>query len=135
MSIEKQQASTRVLYVVRHGRTDSDLSPHVHDGWLPTPLNSNGLETARKLAARFRGVRPLHIITSPMVRAVQTANMIHGGDSGVTVKTEAARSPSPSTRCATEVPGARKTAVHRASNFLSAFIVELLVSCSPTSSL
>ncbi|MCC7350499.1 MAG: histidine phosphatase family protein [Phycisphaerales bacterium] len=70
----------RVLHVLllRHGVTDANLNGIVQ-GQSPVPLNAEGLEQSRRLAARIAQFKPKvqKLISSDLVRAMQTAGQIH----------------------------------------------------------
>lgn len=63
------------ILLVRHGETDWNLSGQIM-GDQPVPLNANGQRQARQLAVALKG-RPIRaIVTSPVLRAVQTAEAL-----------------------------------------------------------
>lgn len=66
-----------ILYFVRHGRAEDRAD------WPPAndhlrPLTEDGIQDMKKAAAALRklGVRPAAILTSPLVRARQTAEIV-----------------------------------------------------------
>ncbi len=85
------------LYVMRHGPAE-DHADSGMDG--DRALTSNGRERVRSVAALLvdRSEAPLSIVTSPLVRAVQTAEIVASvtsqGDRGATVETRREMSPS-----------------------------------------
>ena len=63
------------IYIVRHGQTDLN-SRHVLQGRSDHPLNATGEEQARATAGRLADVRFSRVYSSPLVRAVRTAEII-----------------------------------------------------------
>ena len=69
------------LYFIRHGQTDFNIS--FDSGEAPTspiwgePLNTTGKEQAEKLADELKGIKFEAIISSPLLRAKQTAEIIN----------------------------------------------------------
>lgn len=66
-----------MIYVIRHGQTALN-SAHALQGRSDAPLNANGEEQAREAGRRFaeRGISFSHVFSSPLVRAVQTAELV-----------------------------------------------------------
>ncbi|MDB4966876.1 MAG: phosphoglycerate mutase, partial [Myxococcales bacterium] len=60
------------LYFVRHGQTDASLNNRFC-GRLDPPLNATGLAMAHALAARYGMEGFVEIVSSPLLRARQTA--------------------------------------------------------------
>ena len=67
-----------MLYIIRHGQTEMN-SRHVLQGRSDFALNEAGLAQAREAAARLRGVRFDRVYSSPLRRAIQTAEQIAPG--------------------------------------------------------
>lgn len=65
----------KVIYVFRHGETDANIE-HRMQGWLDTPLNSNGVAQACALAHKLADVKFDHVYSSPLSRAVDTARAV-----------------------------------------------------------
>ena len=66
------------LVLVRHGETDWNTQ-HRTQGTTDTPLNERGMVQARTLAPRIQRQFPPEIIyTSPLQRAVRTAEILRG---------------------------------------------------------
>jgi len=65
-----------ILYVTRHGETDYNVQKR-YTGSTDIPLNANGLQQAKKLADSLSAVEFDMIISSPLLRAKQTAEVIH----------------------------------------------------------
>jgi broad specificity phosphatase PhoE len=61
--------------LVRHGRTSLNADGRVR-GHLDPPLDDAGRDEVRELAALLEATRPRRILTSPLARAVQTADAI-----------------------------------------------------------
>jgi broad specificity phosphatase PhoE len=60
---------------VRHGQTDANRNG-VLLGRLDPPLNDAGREQASAVAARVSRLEPVRVVTSPLVRAVETAEIV-----------------------------------------------------------
>ena len=75
-------------YFMRHGETDLNRQGRMQ-GQSDYPLNDTGRAQARQAGARFaeRGLRFDRVISSPLVRARQTARRILG-DSSLPVETD-----------------------------------------------
>lgn len=90
--------NSRRIYLLRHGETDWNLLGKIQGGGYDIPLNNNGKLQARKAATELDGI-PLDIIaSSSLVRAKETADILHarhddgsttaagcGGNSGVRI--------------------------------------------------
>jgi broad specificity phosphatase PhoE len=63
------------LVFVRHGQTDANRDG-VLLGRLDPPLNDAGREQAAVVAARVALLTPARVVTSPLVRAVETAEIV-----------------------------------------------------------
>jgi len=66
---------TARVCVVRHGETDWN-SAGILQGWLDVPLNEHGRRQARDLADAFRTAGFSRVYTSPLSRALATAEII-----------------------------------------------------------
>ena len=66
-----------MMYVVRHGQTNMNNRKALQ-GRSDLPLNETGIAQARELAAWLaeRGITFDHVFSSPLVRAVQTAELV-----------------------------------------------------------
>jgi broad specificity phosphatase PhoE len=64
----------RVLYLTRHGETDWNVAGR-WQGHTDVPLNANGYEQARRLAAALRTHAPVAAVSSDLVRAAETARV------------------------------------------------------------
>ena len=67
-----------MICVIRHGQTAMNLR-HVLQGRSDAALNAAGIEQARRAAAGLRGVSFDRVYTSPLRRAIQTAEIIAPG--------------------------------------------------------
>ena len=74
------------LYLVRHGQTDWNLARRFQSR-SDVPLNETGREQARRVGARLTGIRFALVKTSPLVRALETAEIISAG-SGLEPETD-----------------------------------------------
>ncbi|MCR5575933.1 MAG: histidine phosphatase family protein [Oscillospiraceae bacterium] len=63
------------LYILRHGETALN-SKGVMQGWLDEPLNENGRRLAVLSGQAMKGIRFDRCISSPLIRATQTAEII-----------------------------------------------------------
>jgi probable phosphoglycerate mutase len=66
------------VYLVRHGETDWTLSGQ-HTGLTDLPLTPNGEEQARRLRARLNPISFTKVCSSPLKRAVRTAELSNYG--------------------------------------------------------
>jgi len=64
-----------ILYVTRHGETDYNARKR-YTGSIDAPLNATGIKQAEKLAHSLSGVEFEVIVSSPLMRAKQTAEAI-----------------------------------------------------------
>jgi len=67
------------IYVTRHGETDYNVQKR-YAGSTDIPLNDNGIYQARELANKLASTEFDIIITSPLLRAKQTAEIIHNSN-------------------------------------------------------
>ncbi len=63
------------IYLVRHGRTDWN-DKHLIQGHSDIELNSEGIETAKKLAKEFKKIKFDCVYSSDLLRAKQTAEIV-----------------------------------------------------------
>ncbi len=70
------RAHDRLLYLIRHGQTDWNVEPARCQGWADVPLNEDGREQARTQARTLAGRGIGLIVTSHLLRARQTAEII-----------------------------------------------------------
>lgn len=64
-----------ILYLTRHGETELNALGR-YCGSTDVPLNDAGMAQGSELALRLRGVKFEAVISSPMLRAKQTADII-----------------------------------------------------------
>ena len=62
------------LYIFRHGETDWNKN-YLFQGHSDIPLNETGKQQALKLAEKIESLKPEVIITSDLIRAVETARI------------------------------------------------------------
>ena len=69
-----------MIYIIRHGQTHLNKS-QVLQGRSDHPLNEEGIRQAGEAAEWFRsqGIRFSHVFSSPLKRALQTAEIAAGG--------------------------------------------------------
>lgn len=65
------------MYIVRHGETEWNTMGKLQ-GWQNSNLTNNGIENAIRLGERLENVEFTHIYSSPLERAIETANYIVG---------------------------------------------------------
>ena len=63
------------IYVIRHGETALNAA-HVKQGWVDEPLNEAGRELARLTGRALSGVRFDACVSSPLVRAKETVELV-----------------------------------------------------------
>lgn len=68
---------SRVLYLVRHGRTALNAEDRLR-GHANPPLDEVGEQEAHAVAVVLARTHPVHVYCSPLGRAVQTAQVIGG---------------------------------------------------------
>lgn len=66
------------IYIIRHGQTELN-SRQVLQGRSDYPLNEAGIAQAEGAARRLQGIRFDRVYTSPLRRAVQTAEIVAPG--------------------------------------------------------
>src|SRR3989338_6420058 len=64
------------FYFIRHGQTDWNLK-EMFQGWTDIPLNETGHAQARSAVSILSGRGITRIVTSPLVRAHKTAEIIN----------------------------------------------------------
>lgn len=62
------------IFLVRHGETEGNVA-HRHQS-TATPLTSKGRQQIAKTAAALKELKPTHLITSSVLRAVESAKII-----------------------------------------------------------
>ena len=67
-----------MIYIIRHGQTELNIK-QVLQGRSNYPLNEKGIAQAREAAERLRSVSFSRVFSSPLIRAVQTAEIIAPG--------------------------------------------------------
>ncbi len=67
-----------MIYIIRHGQTELN-NKQVLQGRSNYPLNEKGIAQAREAAERLRLVTFSRVFSSPLIRAVQTAEIIAPG--------------------------------------------------------
>ncbi|MDE0207125.1 MAG: histidine phosphatase family protein, partial [Candidatus Tectomicrobia bacterium] len=64
-----------LVILIRHGQTDENVSGKI-SGQGPAPLNTRGQEQARLAAEVLEPLGITHLLSSPVVRARQTAEVV-----------------------------------------------------------
>ncbi len=65
----------KTFYIFRHGETDWNLNKRVQ-GWTDIPLNETGISQAKQLAQKLCDVNFDVIYSSPLARALMTAEIV-----------------------------------------------------------
>ena len=78
-----------LLYIVRHGETDLN-SKGVLQGHIDVPLNASGIFLAEETGRNMRGIHFDRCISSPLIRARKTVELIlkESGNGDVPIETE-----------------------------------------------
>jgi broad specificity phosphatase PhoE len=71
---------SRSFLCIRHGVTDWNRS-QLFQGRTDIPLNDEGIAQAHAAARRLRGIALDHIVSSPLVRALKTAEIVAASSS------------------------------------------------------
>ena len=64
-----------LIYIIRHGETALNVR-RVKQGWLDEPLNESGRHLAVLTGQALKGVRFDECVSSPLVRARETAEIL-----------------------------------------------------------
>lgn len=64
-----------MIYIIRHGKTELNRVKALQ-GRSDHPLNEEGILQAKAAAEKLRGVSFDHVFSSPLIRALQTAEII-----------------------------------------------------------
>ncbi len=72
------------IHLVRHGETRENVARRHQPE--DTPLTSNGIVQAKKVAKEIKEIKPTHLISSTLVRSIQTARII-GEECGMILET------------------------------------------------
>ncbi|MCR5603354.1 MAG: histidine phosphatase family protein [Lachnospiraceae bacterium] len=77
------------IYIVRHGETEANVHGYLQ-GWLDKPLNEKGRSLAVMTGQGMKGIRFDSCISSPLIRARETAEIIlrESGNGDVPVMTD-----------------------------------------------
>ena len=67
-----------MIYIIRHGKTEKNRT-NLLQGRSNQPLNEEGIRQAREAASFFRDIEFSHVYSSPLIRAIQTAEIIAPG--------------------------------------------------------
>ncbi len=67
------------IYIARHGKTEWN-QVKIFQGWKNSKLTEEGVESARKLKEKLKGVKFDYIYSSPLGRALDTAKYIKEED-------------------------------------------------------
>ena len=78
-----------LIYVIRHGETRLNATGTLQ-GWMDVPLNENGIKLARITGENMRPIRFDRCISSPLVRALDTAKIVleSSGNADVPIETD-----------------------------------------------
>ena len=64
-----------MIYIIRHGKTEMN-GRHVLQSRSNQPLNEEGVRQAEAACDRLKGIHFSHVFSSPLKRAVQTAQIV-----------------------------------------------------------
>jgi len=64
-----------MIYIIRHGKTELNIK-NVLQGRSDYPLNDEGILQAKAAAERLKGIHFDHVFSSPLIRALQTAEIV-----------------------------------------------------------
>ena len=67
-----------MIYIIRHGKTELNRA-NVLQGRSNYPLNEEGIRQAKEAADFLRGISFDYVFSSPLIRAVQTAEIVAPG--------------------------------------------------------
>ena len=67
-----------MIYIIRHGKTELNKA-NVLQGRSNYPLNEEGIKQAEEAADNLREIRFDHVFSSPLIRAVRTAEIVCPG--------------------------------------------------------
>ena len=67
-----------MIYIIRHGKTELNRA-NVLQGRSNYPLNAEGVCQAEKAAEMLRGITFDRVFSSPLIRAIQTAEIVAPG--------------------------------------------------------
>ena len=67
-----------MIYIIRHGKTELNRAK-VLQGRSNYPLNEEGIRQAERAAELLRGIKFTRVYSSPLIRAVQTAELVAPG--------------------------------------------------------
>ena len=70
-----QEARKEMIYIIRHGQTELNIS-NALQGRSDHPLNGTGIRQAMEAAERLKGIPFAAVYSSPLIRAVRTAEII-----------------------------------------------------------
>lgn len=78
-----------LIYLIRHGETRLNATGTLQ-GWMDVPLNQNGIDLARITGKNMTGIRFDRCISSPLIRARQTAKIVleYSGNGDVPIETD-----------------------------------------------
>jgi probable phosphoglycerate mutase len=79
------------LYFVRHGESTANLLGEFSNSGWKHPLTEKGVEQARSVASELSGLKVELVYSSPVLRAVQTAQILAAGLGAPMETTEALR--------------------------------------------
>lgn len=74
------------LYIIRHGETQWNKEKRFQ-GQTDIPLADKGIELAKKTAIGMKDIHLDYIISSPLTRAIQTAQLV-AGNRGISIQTD-----------------------------------------------
>lgn len=67
------------VYIVRHGETDTNKEQRINGASTNLPLNAVGIKQVQELQQSFAIQKINRVYSSPMKRALQTAEILNNG--------------------------------------------------------
>jgi len=64
-----------MIYIIRHGKTELNKA-NVLQGRSDYPLNGEGIHQAKEAARMLKDISFEHVFSSPLIRAIQTAEIV-----------------------------------------------------------
>lgn len=88
LSLPTLAPGSKRLFLARHGETDWNVASRMQGRSVDEPLNGNGLAQAKALASLLSHEAIELVVTSPLQRAAQTAELVHERHPGAALRSE-----------------------------------------------
>lgn len=76
VALEREALGTGIVHFVRHGESEANIARMIANRGLSHPLTPLGRAQARATAEALRGARVTLVVSSPLLRALETATVI-----------------------------------------------------------